>query len=59
MVATTVNASDPFVWRCVKLRSSIALMGHSAMDDVRHSNYGAGAYAVLMYKSSYGWRCYG
>lgn len=56
--ATTVNASDPYGWKCVKPGSSIALTGHAAMNDVCRSNYGAGAYAVLTYSSSYGWRCY-
>ncbi len=56
--AITVNASDPYGWRCVKPGSSIAISGKAAMNDVCYSNYGAGAYAVLTYSSSYGWRCY-
>jgi hypothetical protein len=56
--ATTVNTSDPYGWRCVKPGSSIAISGQAGMNDVCYSNYGAGAYAVLTYSSSYGWRCY-
>jgi len=53
-----VNASDPYGWRCVKPGSSVAVSGKAAMDDVCRINHGAGAYAVLTYSSSYGWRCY-
>ncbi|SDP14005.1 hypothetical protein SAMN04487788_2315 [Microbacterium testaceum StLB037] len=56
--AVTVNASDPYGWRCVKPGSSVAVSGKAAMDDVCRINHGAGAYAVLTYSSSYGWRCY-
>lgn len=56
--ASTVNAADPYGWRCRTASGASLGIGYGGFSEACRIQYGRSAYAVLAYRSSYGWRCY-